>query len=61
MTSNQMDTKLAEIAERIREMREISGYTAMEMAQKTDTTVDEYLAYENGEQDMPFTFILPTK
>lgn len=57
MTSNQMDTKLAEIAERIREMREISGYTAMEMAQKTDTSVDEYLAYENGEADLPFTFI----
>ena len=58
MTSQQqMDTKLSEIAGRIREMREISGFSAAEMAAKTDTTPEEYLAYENGEQDFPFTFI----
>lgn len=57
MTNNQMENKLTEIAARIREMREISGFTPEEMAAKTDTTVDEYLAYEKGEQDFPFTFI----
>lgn len=57
MTNNQMENKLTEIAARIREMREISGFTPEEMAAKTDTTVDEYLTYEKGEQDFPFTFI----
>ena len=49
--------KLMEVAARIREMREISGYTVEEMAQKTEITVDEYLAYEEGREDFPFTFI----
>ena len=49
--------KLMEVAQRIREMREIAGYTPEEMAVKTDVTVHEYLAYERGEMDFPFTFI----
>ncbi len=46
-----------EIARRIREMREIMGYSEAEMAEKTEVTVDDYLAYERGERDLPFTFI----
>ena len=57
MTDKQMQGKLTEIAARIHEMREISGFTPEEMAAKTDTTVAEYLSYEKGEQDFPFTFI----
>lgn len=57
MTNKQMENKLTEIAARIREMREISGFGPEEMAAKTDTSVEEYLAYENGKQDFPFTFI----
>ena len=49
--------KLAEVAKRIREMREISGFTVEEMAEKTEVTPDEYRAYENGTVDFPFTFI----
>ena len=49
--------KLMEGAERIREMREISGFTVEEMAEKTEVTVEEYRAYENGTVDFPFTFI----
>ncbi|WP_316608343.1 AMP-binding protein [uncultured Ruminococcus sp.] len=49
--------KLMEVAERIREMREISGFTVEEMAEKTEVTVEEYRAYENGTVDFPFTFI----
>ncbi len=50
-------TKLLEIAMRIREMREISGLTQEEMAIETEVTVDEYLRYEAGELDFPFTFL----
>ncbi len=51
------DNKLSEVAGRIREMREISDFSIEEMAEKTDTTPEEYLAYENGDVDLPFTFI----
>ena len=49
--------KLSEIALRIREMREISGYSVEDMAGKIDVSVDEYLVYETGEVDFPFTFL----
>ncbi len=49
--------KLLEVAARIREMREICGFTETEMAEKTEVTVEEYRGYENGVQDFPFTFI----
>ena len=49
--------KLMEVAERIREMREISGFSVEEMAEKTEVSVAEYKAYENGSEDFPFTFI----
>ena len=53
-----VETKeLLEVAKRIREMREISGFTVSEMADKTEVTSAEYEAYENGERDLPFTFI----
>ena len=49
--------KLREVADRIREMRDISGFSVSEMAEKTEVTEKEYLLYENGELDFPFTFI----
>ena len=49
--------KLLEVARRIREMREISGFSIDEMAEKTEVTREEYLAYEEGREDFPFTFI----
>ena len=49
--------KLNEIAGRIREMREIAGFSEAEMAQKTEVTVEEYRLYEAGKLDFPFTFI----
>ncbi|MBR0113279.1 MAG: AMP-binding protein [Clostridia bacterium] len=48
---------LKETAKRIKEMREILGFTAEEMAEKTEVSVQEYTTYENGEADLPFTFI----
>ena len=49
--------KLLEVAARIREMREICSLTAEEMAEKTEVSLQEYLDYEAGKQDFPFTFI----
>ncbi len=49
--------KLLEVAARIREMREITGLSAEEMAEKTEVSVEEYLRYERGENDFPFSFI----
>ena len=49
--------KLMEVAVRIREMREIFGFTIKEMAEKTEVSVTQYMQYENGQLDFPFTFI----
>ena len=52
-----LDYKIREMAERIRELREITRYTPEEMAAKTDVTIEEYLACENGQSDLNFAFI----
>ncbi|MBR2338484.1 MAG: AMP-binding protein [Clostridia bacterium] len=49
--------KLLEVARRIREMREICGFTEEEMARKTEVSVNEYCQYETGVLDLPFSFI----
>ena len=49
--------KLLEVAGRIREMREIFGFAVSEMAQKTEVSEADYLDYESGKKDFPFTFI----
>ena len=49
--------ELGEVARRIKEMREIMGYSETEMAVKTEVSVREYLQFERGKTDMPFTFI----
>jgi len=51
------ESNLFEIAQRIKEMREISGFSVYEMAEKTEVSVEEYYKYEAGELDFPFTFI----
>ena len=52
-----LNRRLKDVAARIKEMREIAGYSEAEMAEKTDITLEEYLQYERGEADFPFTFI----
>ena len=49
--------KIQEMAARIRELRSVTGYSAEEMAAKTDVTTAEYLACEAGEQDLNFAFL----
>ncbi len=57
MEPTRVANELLEIAFRIREMRGICGYSPAEMAQKTDTTEEQYRIYEAGTADLPFTFI----
>ncbi len=54
---NALDLKIKEMAERIRELREIENYTVEFMAEKTGVTAEEYAACENGEKDLNFAFI----
>lgn len=49
--------KIYEVAERIREMREIAGFSEEKMAQLTDISLEQYKEYEKGMTDLPFTFI----
>jgi len=53
----QVSPQVREVASRIRELREISGYTSAEMARMTDVSEETYLAYENAQVDLPFTFL----
>lgn len=50
-------TQLVEIASRIKEMREIMGWSQAVMAEKTEVPVELYCEYEGGHVDFPFTFI----
>lgn len=52
-----MSYNIAEIAERIRSLRLLIGFTPEEMAEATGETVENYTAYENGGQDFPFGFL----
>ena len=52
-----LNFKIQEMAHRIRELREIEGFTIAEMAAKTDVTAQEYLDCETGRSDLTFAFI----
>ena len=57
MESEDADKKLREMASRIREMREIVGYTVAQMAELTGVDVDEYSRFEAGQVDPTFNFL----
>lgn len=52
-----MEPKFAEIAQRIRVLRDIAGYSVEEMAAAGEVTPEEYLALESGSNDYSFTFL----
>ena len=52
-----MDYKIREVADRIRELRTISGFTVEEMAQRTGISVEEYNQYESGSRNMSIAFL----
>ena len=56
--SNQNSTnQLMDIAMRIRDMRDILGYSMQKMAELTEVSEDTYHLYESGTVDLPFTFL----
>ena len=57
MTTNTAKQQLMEIASRIKEMREIMGWSVAEMAIKTEVSEEQYINYEAAEADIPFSFI----
>jgi acetyl-CoA synthetase len=57
LKNTDMATQVLEVAARIRELREIYGFSQKEMAQRAEVSLEEYQAYENGQEDLPFTFI----
>ena len=50
-------TQLMDIAMRIREMRQILGYSMEKMADLTEVSEELYRCYEAGTVDLPFTFM----
>ena len=46
-----------EIASRIKELREIMGWSIAQMAEKTEVSEEKYITFENATADIPFSFI----
>jgi acetyl-CoA synthetase len=57
LNGKDMESRVLEIAARIRELREIYGFSQEEMAKKVEMSLDEYLSHEEGREDLPFSFI----
>ena len=56
-TMTGMDYKIREVALRIRELREISGFSTAEMAQRTGLTEEEYIQCESGNKNLSIAFL----
>ena len=52
-----MDYKIREVAGRIRELREVSGFTVEEMAERTGVSVEEYRECEAGNRNLSVAFL----
>lgn len=52
-----METRIIEIAERIKGLRELEGISIEEMAAATDVSADVYTDVENAKVDVSFTFL----
>ena len=56
-TMTGMDFKIREVAQRIRELREVSGFTVEEMAARTNISVEEYIQCEAGNRNLSIAFL----
>ena len=52
-----MEKKIREIAERVKALREIEGWSQEEMAQRLEVDLADYIELESGKSDFSFTFI----
>ena len=54
MADSKVTKKLAEVAERIEELRGIYGFSEEKMEKKSEVSLEEYLSFVKGEDDLPF-------
>ena len=52
-----MNEYIKQISDRIRELRDILDLTAEEVATGCGVSTEEYLAYENGEKEIPISIL----
>ena len=52
-----MNEYIKQISDRIRELRDILDLTAEEVAANIGVSTEEYLAYENGEKEIPISLL----
>ncbi len=52
-----MNEKVKDIAVRIKGLRLLSGYSEEEVAKTIDISIDEYLKYENAQDDIPVSML----
>ena len=52
-----MPNEINEIASRIRELREVCGYTAEDLAKELNIDIDTYMEYENNGENIPISVI----
>ena len=57
MQGETLKEQLAEVAQRIKNMREILGISQESMAKNVEISVEDYRNYESGTKDFSFTFI----
>ena len=57
MSNQNSANQLMDVAQRIRNMRDILGYSIPKMAELTEITEEQYRLYECGTADLPFTFM----
>lgn len=52
-----MNDQLIEIGKRLSEIREIKGISVEDISKQLQVSIDEYIAFENGESDFSFSFL----
>ncbi len=57
MSNMNSATQLMDIAARIRDMRDILGYSTQKMSELCEVSETDYRTYETGTVDLPFTFL----
>ena len=57
MTNKNSAVQLMDVAMRIRDMRELLGYSMQKMAELAEVSEEDYKLYESGTVDLPFTFM----
>ena len=52
-----MSEQIRQIAQRLRELREITGISAETLATELNISLEDYMSYESGESDIPVSFL----